>query len=166
MAVTIRKDKILDNWLTIIDNGAGNQERIYKMTEGYLQDAQLPGVTLKRDQVNSGMFGRGREFLIVSHKVLTEYTMFLYARDYGQHLDCGWYLMCKPGIFKKAISRYAAGNVNSLSMNLDVFDQQDLSAWTHVVHRAFLRVVKELMEELQLDLTGMNTRSKGYLSVW
>jgi hypothetical protein len=39
--------------------------------------------------------------------------------------------------FKKAISRYAAGNTNSFSMNLDVFDQQDLSVWTHVVHRAF-----------------------------
>jgi hypothetical protein len=69
-------------------------------------------------------------------------------------------------MFKKAISRYAAGNANSFSMNLDVFDQQDLSAWTYVIHRAFLRTVKELMEELQLDITGMNTRSKGYLSVW
>jgi len=166
MAVTIRKDRILDNWLTIIDNGAGNQERIYTTTEEYLENAQLPGVTLKRDQVNSGMFGRGREFLIVSHRVLTDYTMFIYARDYGQHLDCGWYLLCKPGMFKKAISRYAAGNPNSFSMNLDVFDQQDLSAWTHVIHRTFLRAVKELMEELELDITGMNTRSKGYLSVW
>ena len=92
--------------------------------------------------------------------------MFLSARDYGQHLDCAWFLTCQPSLFKKAISRYAAGNANALSMNLDVFAQQDLSAWTSVVHHAFLRAIKELMEELKQDITGMNTTSKGYLSVW
>jgi hypothetical protein len=47
-----------------------------------------------------------------------------------------------------------------------VFAQQDLSAWTSIVHNAFLRSGKEIMEELKQDITGMQTRSKGYLSVW
>jgi uracil DNA glycosylase len=49
---------------------------------------------------------------------------------------------------------------------IDVFDQQDLSAWVSVVHHAFVKSIKEIMEELKQDITGMNTRSKGYLSVW
>jgi hypothetical protein len=61
------------------------------------------------------------------------------------------------------VSKYAAGNANAMSMNLDVFDQQDLNAWGSVVHHAFLRAIKELMEELKQDITGMNVRSKGYL---
>jgi hypothetical protein len=166
MAVTIRKDKIMDKWLTIVDNGAGSRERIYTATETYLGQAQLPGVGWKRDNVSTGMFGANREFLCVSNQGLREYGMFLCARDYGQHLDCAWFLTCQPGLFKKAISRYAAGNANALSMNLDVFAQQDLSAWISVVHHAFLRSIKELMEELQQDISGMNTTSKGYLSVW
>ena len=55
------------------------------------------------------------------------------------------------------------GNANVMSMNLDVFDQQDLSAWASCVHHAFMSSTKELMEELQQDITGMMTRSKGYL---
>jgi hypothetical protein len=112
------------------------------------------------------LFGSTREFLIISHKALSEYKMCLCARDFGQHLDCAWYLTCKPGLFKKAFSKYATGDANVMSMNLDVFDQQDLNAWVSCVHHAFLRSTKELMEELQQDITGMMTRSKGYLSVW
>jgi hypothetical protein len=92
--------------------------------------------------------------------------MFLCARDYGQHLDCAWYLTCKPGLFKKAVSKYAAGNVTALSMNLNVFAQQDLSAWGHIVHQSFLQAIKELMEGLKQDISRMNTQSKGYLSAW
>jgi hypothetical protein len=166
MAVTLSKDRILDQWSSLVHNGAGNTERIYKMTEGFLDESNLPGVAWKRDQVSTGLFGSTRDFLIVSHRALSEYKMFLSARDYGSHLDCSWYLTCKPGLFKKAISKYATGNANVMSMNLDVFDQQDLSAWASCVHHAFMRSTKELMEELQQDITGMMTRSKGYLSVW
>ena len=166
MAVKLSKDRIFDSWSSLVENGAGNQERIYSTTEGTLNNLNLPGVTWKRDQVSTALFGTSRDFLIVELRTLSEYKMFLCARDFGTNLDCAWYLTCKPGMFKKAISRYAAGNANALSMNLDVFNQQDLSAWVGSVHHAFLRSAKELMEELQQDITGMNTRSKGYLSVW
>jgi hypothetical protein len=166
MAVTIKKDRVLDSWMTIVENGAGNRDRVYSMTQLKLEEAGLPGVTWKRDDVSSGMFGASREFLVVHKRELREYSMFICARDFGQHLDCAWFLTCQPGLFKKAVSKYASGNANAMSMNLDVFNQQDLSAWVHVVHRAFLHANKELMEELKQDITGMNTRSKGYLAVW
>ena len=84
--------------------------------------------------------------------------MYIFARDVGKHLDCGWFLTVEPGIFKKVFSQQMS--------DLDVFAQQDLSAWKFIVHRTFLHHVKELMAKLEQDVTGMNTQSKGFLSVW
>src|SRR5687768_14745624 len=159
MAVTIRKDRVLDNWQKIVDNGSGNRDSIYTKTETYLTQASLPNVTWRRDAVNTGLFKTTREFIVVNHGELREYVMFLCARDYGQHLDCAWYVTCRPGLFKRAVSKAAVGHQNALSLNLDVFNQQDLEAWVSCVHHAFLRSIQELMEELKQDITGMNTRS-------
>ena len=166
MATTLKQDRMLDTWMTMVLNGAGNAERIYTTTEEYLDKSDLPGVVWKRDDVSTGLFSTSREFLIVGHAGLSDYRLFLCARDYGQHLDCAWYLTCRPGLFKKMVSKYAAGNPNALSMNLSVFAQQDLSAWGHVVHHAFLQSIKDLMEGLEQDISRINTQSKGYLSVW
>jgi hypothetical protein len=164
MAKTLRKDRIIDNWLAIVDNGIGQQERVYQRTESLLEEAKLPDVTWKREPISSGMFGRSRIFLIVNHRSLKEYVMYLSARDYGQHLDCAWFLTVQPGFFQRTASKFASGQKGGFG--LDVFDQQDLSAWISVRHHAFIRAVKELMEELQLDPMSMNTQSKGCLSVW
>jgi hypothetical protein len=158
---TIRQDRILDTWMRIVLNGGGQGERVYRMTEEYLDEAKFPGLVHRREDVNSGFMTRGRDFLVVRNTILNEYIMFLSARDVGTHLDCSWYLTCRPGLFRKAVAKYAGGGIN-----LSVFAQQDLSAWTSIVHNAFLRSVKEIMEELKQDITGMQTRSKGYLSVW
>jgi hypothetical protein len=160
---TLRKDRIIDKWLTIIENGAGNQERVFLQTENLLQMANLPNVSWQRQEITMGMFTKPREFLVVNHKSLHEYTMFLNVRDFGQHLDCAWFLTVQPGFLARTASKFSR---DGDAIGLSVFDEQDLSAWIHVTHRAFLRTVKELMEELELDFTGMNTQSKGYLSVW
>ena len=67
---------------------------------------------------------------------------------------------------KKAFSKYMTGNPTALSQSLGVFAQQDLSAWTSIIHRMFKRIVQDLMQENAQDISGMNTTSKGCLSVW
>jgi hypothetical protein len=82
----------------------------------------------------------------------------LNVRDFGNHLDCAWFLTVQPGFFQRTAAKFAQ---NGNGLGLSVFDEQDLGAWIFVTHRAFMRAVKELMEELELDFTGMNTQSKG-----
>jgi hypothetical protein len=163
---SVKADRVLDNWMTVVENGAGNGDEIYGAMDEALEEIKLPYVKWSIGQVNTGLMTQSREFMIVTNGALREYTIYLFARDVGKHLDCGWFLTVEPGMFKKAFSKYAAGNPTALSQNLDVFSQQDLSAWTFIIHRTFLNCVKELMEKLELDITGMNTTSKGYLSVW
>lgn len=163
---SIKASGVLDSYLTMVEGGSGNGERIYTAFEESLKLVNAPQVTWSRGEVNTGMFTTGRPFFIVKHSALAEYTMYLYARDLGQHLDCGWFLTVEPGKLKKALSKYMAGNPNALSQSLSVFAQQDLSAWKFIVHRSFVKCLKELMEELNQDVSAMNTQSKGYLSVW
>jgi hypothetical protein len=162
----VRKDRIVDNWMTIVENGAGNSDRVYRELDMALKHVGIPQVSWSRGDVNAGLMARGREFLIVKHGGLREYTMYVYARDIGTHLDCGWYMTAEPGFFKSAFSKKLTGNPVALSQALGVFSQQDLSAWTHIVHRMLVKIARDLMREMQQDIAGMNTTSKGYLSVW
>ena len=163
---SIKADRIIDQWMTVIENGAGQGEQIYTNLMDQLQKAHLPGVSWRKEQVTEGLMGKGREFLVVRHSDLREYTMFVFARNIGAHLDCGWFLTVQPKGLKRALSKQLTGNPIALSQNIGVFSQEDLSAWTHIVHRTYLRIIKEVMGELEQDVTGMNTTSKGYLSVW
>ena len=153
--------------MTMVANGAGNTERIYAAVEEYLNKSGLPDIKWARDEVSSGgFFSASRQFVIVTHNTLKDYQIFLCARDYGQHLDCARYLTIRPRMFKKMVSKYTAGDPNALSSKLSVFARQDLSAWGHVCHQAFVEAIQDLMTDLEQDITRMNTQSKGYLSVW
>ena len=163
---SIKANRLIDQWMTIVENAAGQGEQMYASLDEALKHANIPQVTWSRGDVNTGMMTKGREFFIIKNAGLREYSMFVFARDVGAHLDCGWMLTVEPGMFKRAFSKKISGNPLTLSRNLEVFSQQDLSAWTHIVHRTFLRLVKELMGDMEQDITGMNTTSKGFLSVW
>jgi hypothetical protein len=113
-----------------------------------------------------GVMTRAREFLIVKHAGLREFGIYIFARDVGTHLDCGWFLTVAPGSFKRMFSKKMTGDPNALSQNIGVFSQQDLSAWKHILHRMMVKHIREIMREVKMDDAGMNTQSKGYLSVW
>jgi len=163
---SIKSDRIIDQWATIVESAAGKGDHIYTVLDTELTKANIPQVSWTRGEVNRGIMTRGREFLILKNAGLREYTMYVYARDVGLHLNCGWFLTIEPGFLIGVFSRQMTGSPLAFSQSLGVFSQQDLSAWTSIVHRTFLRIIKELMEDLDQDITGMNTTSKGFLSVW
>jgi hypothetical protein len=67
---------------------------------------------------------------------------------------------------KRALSRYSSGNPLALSMQLDFFRQQDANAFVTAVHHTVTDTAKELLDELDQNPAGLNTQSKGFLSVW
>ena len=149
---SVKSDRIIDQWATIVELAAGKGEHIYTVLDTELTIANIPQVTWSRGDVNTGLMTKGREFFIIKNAGLREYTMYVYARDVGAHLDCGWFLTVEPGFLKKTFSKHMTGNPIALSQSLGVFSQQDLSAWTHIVHRTFLRLVKDLMGDLDQDI--------------
>jgi hypothetical protein len=96
--------------------------------------------------------------------------MWVGARDYGTSLDVSWYL---TGSTKSALVRavaevpgvgVAAGIYAGLK-SLDIFDQQDLTAYVTVGHRSVRTAVEQLMVERKLDLARLERKSRGMFGV-
>ena len=136
------------------------------IVESNLKDARMPGFFAQKRDVSSGLFSTKRNFLVVGHNNLKDYHMYIGARDFGAHLDVSWYVTIEPGFLKRSVSKYTMGNPQALSMQVDFFSQQDLSAFVGVAHHCVTDAVKMLMEELKQDPTGLNTKSKGFLELW
>jgi hypothetical protein len=167
MAISLSREKVIAQWNALIENGAGRDTWLLDKTEEFLRQVQPPNVFGRREEVSAGVFGEKRVFLMITHKSLREFAMFINARDFGRYLDVSWYLTVNPGFFKRAISKkLAQGDPNALSMNLTLFAQQDLHAYKEVVDNCFQEAIKVLMDDLKQDYSTIDRKSKGFLSVW
>ena len=135
-------------------------------TENFIKEAKMPGVNQHQEEVSSGLFGSKRNCVIVTQANLRDYRMYIYARDFGTHLDASWYLTVQSRFLKRAMSKYTTGNPNALAQNLGIFSQQDLGAFATITGQCLKRTLKVLLEELKQNPSGLDTRSKGFLSVW
>jgi len=171
MAVTIKDEKIMDSWGTIMEGAQGKSDFILETTKHELEESEAPWVSWDITDVAPGMFkgffGKKREYLRVINQALKDHRMYIGARDYGNNLDVSWYLTVEPGLLKKLTSKALfSGSDKALSYALDIFDQQDLQAYVTVVHHCLLRAVESLMNELNQDFSKINRKSKGFLEVW
>lgn len=172
MAVTLKDEKLLDQWSVVMEGGAGKQDQLLGYAVRALEQSELPGITWQKVEAQpgmlKGMFGKRRDYLMVCSQALKDYRMYFGVREYGRHLDVSWFLTVEPGFFKSSFSSLLAnGNVNALSLMLDLFDTQDLRAYVTSVHRcAVRRAVEQVAQELQQDTAAFDWKSKGFLQVW
>jgi hypothetical protein len=169
--VTLQDDIILESWSTIIMNAHGNADQLYTETEKLVEAIDIPGANIDnviiRPSWLKGLFGVERKYMRVTNESLKDYRIIINARDYGKCLDISWYLTCEPGFFKKALSNALTKGEESkaISFNLDLFQRQDLSAFTTVVHRCVLNGVDQLMSKLGQDSSKIDRKSKGFLGI-
>ena len=162
MPVSVKKERVVDNWNMVVEQAAGRDKWVLDMVETFIKEANMPNVGCRQDQVSTGMFSAKREFLLVAHRSLREYCMYISARDFGAHLDVGWFLTLHPSGLKSAISRYATGNPMALSSQINLFSQQDLRAFITIAHHCVKRTVDLLCEQLHLAPPNMSPQSKGF----
>jgi hypothetical protein len=169
--VTLKDQKILDRWSIVIENAPGKAEQIYTDTETYIKESAAPGVELNRVQVRpgwlKGLLGNERSYVQVSNDSLKDYRMFIGARDYGNNLDISWYLTCEPGFFKKELSDMLTGGATdkAFSLNLDIFQQQDLNAYVTVAHHCLIKAIEKLMCDIGQDASKIDRKSRGFLGI-
>ena len=164
----LKDEKIVDTWATIIGEAQGKSDYVFDNTQKLLEKNQAPGVKWEMGEVTpsffKGLFGRKRDYLLVTNEALENYKMYIGARDYGINLDVQWFLTCEPGFFKRVSDEIdKAGGMITV---LDIFAQQDLRAYATVVHHCLRDAVEALMDELGQDTSKINRQSKGFLEVW
>jgi hypothetical protein len=170
---TLTKEQVIDSWAMLIEKAQGKAEEIFGNTDLYIRESKAPSLEINRQQVNPGMIrgllGAARDFLIVTDKDslrMQPYKLFLNARDYGDNLDVSWYLTFKPTMLQAALSLIPLVNISPRTVSdIDLFDQQDLRAYSTVVHHSVLRSVEKLMADLSQDPSKIERRSRGFLGI-
>ena len=167
--VTLKDEKIIDRWSTLIENGQGRAEQVYKDAENYIKESKAPGINIDSVRVRTswlkGLFGNERRYIMVTSESLNDYRMYIGARDYGNNLDVCWYLTCEPGFFKKTLSGLLTGSDKALSSILDLFQQQDLDSYATIVHHCLLKATEKTMLDMGQDFSKVDRKSRGFLGI-
>lgn len=169
----LRKEQVLDTWAILIEKGQGRAVEIFQDTEFFIKESKAPSINMERKQIAPGMvrglLGTTREFLIVTDRGsfrLKPYQIFINARDYGENLDISWYLTYRPTLLQAITSLIPFASVIPKTLSdLDLFDQQDLRAYTTNAHHCLLKSVEKIMAELHQDSSKIDRKSRGFLGI-
>jgi hypothetical protein len=163
----MNRDIVIQQWGQTIANGAGHDKQVMESIKEQLEASEMPGITCRQTDVSyGGIFSKKREFLLVTHNSLKEYHLFIGARDVGAHLQVTWFMTVVPGFLKRAYSKRVFGNPQALSTQLSIFDQQDLSVWLGVADGYVKQAMRDVLQNLNVDMSGLNSSSKGFLQLW
>jgi hypothetical protein len=166
LTMVLDNERVLESRNFMVEGGAGRGQWVLGKTEQLIIDSHMPGITTEQKDVTPGLFGEKRKFLVVRHSRYKEWHVLIGARSFGEHLDASWFLVVEPGFFKRTVSKNATGNPTAFSQKIDPFSQQDIKAFKTVAYNCFEKTLYMLHEELQLDPSGFNADTKGYLNVW
>ncbi|KCZ70298.1 hypothetical protein ANME2D_03414 [Candidatus Methanoperedens nitroreducens] len=168
----LRKEQVLDSWGMLIENGQGKFNEIFKDTEDFIKESKAPSLGIRKEKMSPGIIGSffsaKRDFLMVKDQqssMLSPYQIFINARDYGNNLDVSWYLTYRPSLFEALLLLFRPGASSIALSELDLFELQDLTAYTTVCHHSTLKSVGKLMLALDQDPSKIERKSKGFLGI-
>jgi len=167
MAITLKKEVIVDRWTLLVKDAGGKAGQVYKDTEGLIQKADPPQVSFRRVDVApslvGGFLGKARTFILVTNMDLPGYNMYIAVRDYGKNLDLAWYLTYQPSFFERYLNFFLGWFFKkTLVPTLNLFQDEDLRAYTTVVHHAFLEAVDVLTKGTDIQF---ERKSAGFLGI-
>jgi hypothetical protein len=168
----LRKEQVLESWGMLIENGQGKYDKVFQDTENFIEESKAPSLETWKDEMAPGIigsfFGEKRDFLVVKAQqssMLKPYQIFVNARDYGNNLDISWYLTYRPSILEALLSLFRPGGTALALSELDLFELQDLTAYTTVCHHSTLKAVGNLMLGLNQDSSKIDRKSRGFLGI-
>lgn len=168
----LRKDQVFDTWSALIESAQGKGPDVLKDTEEFIVASNAPDIEMVHKEIApglvTGMIGKKREFLVITERTfrLQPYQIYMNARNYGNHLDVSWYLTYKPSLWQAAASLLPFVNIIPHTLgDLDLFDQQDLRAYTTVAHHCMQKAVDKLMLGLDQDPSKLDRKSRGFLGI-
>ncbi len=169
----LRKDQVIDKWAALIEKATGKAGEVLNGTVTFLNESQAPSLHLEKRRVSTGivtgLMGNERTFLVVTDMrsfTLKPYQVFVNARDYGNSLDVSWYLTYRPTSWQIIASLIAkAISIPKDISDLNVFDQQDLTAYVTNAHHCLLKAVEKIMFDAGLDPSKLDRKTRGFLGV-
>jgi len=169
----LRKEQVIDNWSILIENAQGNAGMIFQETESFIKESKAPSLEMRMRAIGPGvirgLMGIKRDFLEVTDREnpkIVPYPIYVNARDYGNNLDVSWYLTFRPTWFQSFLSLIPFVSMTPKRLSdLDLFGQQDLTAFATNAPHCLLKTVEKLMVSLNLDSSKIDSKSRGFLGI-
>ena len=170
--MSLKSQNIKERWFAAIGGANGESEKVLRAFMSGVQAAGIPEIETGSQRVSvglgsklKGMFGGGasqdRNMIVIMNKSLPGWLIYAGARDYGKQLLVSWYLVTD----EKKTSRFARTIGTMASMELDIFKTEELSAFVTTVHQSLKDAVKQVMTEMNLDFTKVDTHTRGFLNI-
>jgi hypothetical protein len=170
--ISERKAEMLDNWSALIRGAQGQRDQIITTTKELINISKAPSIEMKEEKVGPGLvrttLGETREFLIVADRrnlKLGCFKAYVNANDYGDGLFVSWYLTYMPDVWQ-TIASLIPGAKKAIGLDeLNLFNQQDLTAYVTCVHHCLLEAVDKLMLGMNQDPSKIDRRTRGFLGI-
>jgi hypothetical protein len=170
--MSLKSQNIKERWFAAIGGANGESEKVLRAFMSGVQAAGIPEIETGSQRVSvglgsklKGMFGGGasqdRNMIVIMNKSLPGWLIYAGARDYGKQLLVSWYLVTD----EKKTSRFSRTIGTMASMELDIFKTEELSAFVTIVHQSLKDAVKQVMTEMNLDFTKVDTHTRGFLNI-
>lgn len=175
----LKDQNILERWFATLIGMEGKGEEILRDFVSRLENAGIPGLKAERDQIVptlgtglKGIFGgnkdagKPREFIRITNNHLQGFSIYAGTRDYGKQLLASWYLLSDKTAVShssKMAARMTLGAIDQT--DFDLFQLEEMSAFVQLVHTAFTGAVEDVMKNLNLDFTKIDTHTKGFLNL-
>lgn len=186
----VKSEQVSERWQTLLENSQGNAEKIFADTEKLIKESKAPTVRVVRRKISPGilrgLLGGSRDFLVVTqtgNSNIAPYQIFINVRDYGNNLDVAWYLTYRITFRQKLIlflclvpiinilvipvvlmQRVFQAGKSGIS-ELDLFDEQDLTAYVINTHHCLKNAITKMLKELGQDTSKIDWKSKGFLGI-
>lgn len=167
MSLTLKDAKIMDQWSLMLPGCQGEGPGIVQAVQQKLASFEFPGLSWKEESASTGLLkglmGKRRDVLVVRNEKFSEWLVCIGAQDYGRFLNVSWYLTVSPGFMNKVrgAASAVAGEGNMFLNVLDVFDQQDVSAYAAATRMATQIAVQEITQKRELDFDRLERQSRG-----
>ena len=177
MSSTLKDENIIDRWFAEIAGANGKSEELLRDFNRRVETAAIPGISLSWEDLHpSRSFGgmmkkvfqgqtKPRKFVIVQNENLEGYIAYVGSKDYGNQLLVSWYLVADKGKVSTASKMVERSTGIVKAMDLDLFDIEEMMAYGTLVHEALKGAVEDLMKNLNLDFTKVDTHTRGFLNI-
>ena len=169
----LRKEDVIETWSSLIEGAQGKAEGVLTATAEFLEQTQAPNLQVETVNMSPSMVQaivkNGRTFLTIQQQDnnrLAPYQMFTNARDYGLNLVVDWHLTFRPTVWQGLQSLFFTRTIGTNPLlDLNLFDQQDLTAYVTNAHRCLLKAVDAVILSLHQDPSLLERKSRGFLGI-
>ena len=180
--IVLREDKILEKWSVLIQNAQGKSKEIIEKTATTLEESGAPGVKAEMVRVfpkvapgffDSGFFKslekQGKDYLMTTNENIKSMRLLVGAQDYGSNLYVSWYLICEPSSLSKVFAAFSGkatdGGAKWTPVITNVFMEEELTAYTSLIHHCVLDAVEALMTSVGQDFSRVDRKTRGFMGI-